>query len=1012
MSTCARPVEEADLADLLALELVDATRELDERLKSYVVERVVTGEGLPWLRPKSPKAKTAGLPDVDAIAIAIGVDPGVLTRRKVGPDSEGQTTVRRFLVRAGERIGYAFRGNAAMGRSASRSMGTPPPKEVAETHWATTAELRKRPVYGLDAAEDSRLKSYLEGQRIASRPLPAEERVYKSGRNKDPANAADVHKRVVDYDAIAAATSIVAGKLQKTEVGRRRETHIAPTRLINIYRDGLGLDLAQARETSAEVLTQRAAIAAADAPTFADLLELASGPVIPDDKTSYNRFHKYKSQLEKWLSYFHVKITDTVNQELIDSLENSVSRIIEAFELSPASAKSFRMVMRTLARAHAENIGTWSSNEVEFSRTIRAKMAARDLTLKRLIERVRATIGPQADDRKIGERLRSWIADGRSPMPNSNTNEVILSALEDVLDEPRGGLARLVRRRSPRMMSRGVHWKQKEYLPTISSWISWYSIFLPADFDKRAEEDQIEVMEWINANILQQATEYGAWRRRQVGSWVLRPDRQAVGEELPPELCAGDQLVEEVGELIDFKTRPMPPPGMERKDAWTTGGLSGSRPWLRMIATWLASSVIPNPFQTDPFGDGHPALGLGPKASLAFIVVPDATLPLLDVLATRRVEPDAQPFYTGAELNICVFMQSLLGESGWLRQRPDLVERLEPVPRHLSASTITDIRADWEKACDKAYDAYLKRRRRIQGLAKGRTPVRTGKHRDPFMPILPVLNDPAPLVRYRQILDEMLRYRPSTTDTPIRHAHFLRERLLFDIATQTHLRQRQLRELMFTAKGERPTPDGELINRRMIELRYGVNPEVFESEQPGWYIRASTKSFKNAGSHVYGDWQWVDFPLVDQHDLYADLEAYLQHSRRVLIGEDAETDRTLFVNWNRGRDETPADRRKTGYGFTEGGLRKVWSDIIRRFGIYNPYTGRGVIPGLMPHGPNAVRDVVATHIIKETGTKEDAASAILDDPATLDRHYVRFGPQDRRRRAQSSLKKALSGKSE
>ena len=841
--------------------------------------------------------------------------------------------------------------------------------------------------------------------------MPAEERVYKSGRNKDRANAADVHKRVVDYDAIAAATSIVAGKLQRTDVGRRRETHIAPTRLINIYRDGLGLDLAQARETAAEVLTQKAAIAAADTPTFADLLELASGPVIPDDKKSYNRFHKYKSQLEKWLSYFNIQIIDKVNQELIDSLENSISQIIDDFELSPASAKSFRMVMRTLARAHAENIGTWSSDEVEFSRTIRAKMAARDLTLKSLIERVRATIGAQADDRKVGDRLRSWITEGRSPMVNSSTNEVILSALEDVLDEPRGGLAKLVRRRSPRMMSRGVHWKQQEYLPIIPSWISWYSSFLPTDFDKREEEDQIEVMEWINANILRQATEYGAWRRRQVAGWVLRPDRQAVGEEVAPELCANDQLVEEAGELIEFKTRPMPPPGMDRKDPWTAGGLSGARPWLRMIATWLASPVIPNPFQADPFGDGHRALGLGPKASLAFIVVPDATLPLLDVLAARRVEPDAQPFYTGAELNICVFMQSLLGDSGWLRQRPNLVERLEPIPRHLSASTITDIRADWEKACDKAYDAYLKRRRAIQSLAKGRNSARTGKHRDPFLPILPVLNDPEPLVRYRQILGEMLRYRPSTTDTPIRHAHFLRERLLFDIATQTHLRQRQLRELMFTPKGERPTPDGEMIDRRMIEVRYGVNTEVFESDQPGWYIRATAKSFKNAGSKVFGDWQWVDFPLVDEHDLYADIEAYLQRARRTLIGDDADTDRTVFVNWNRGREGTPADRRKSGYGFTEGGLRKVWSDIIRRFGIYNPYTGRGVIPGLMPHGPNAVRDVVATHIIKVTGTREDAASAILDDPATLDRHYLRFGPQDRRRRAQSSLKKAISGKS-
>lgn len=38
-----------------------------------------------------------------------------------------------------------------------------------------------------------------------------------------------------------------------------------------------------------------------------------------------------------------------------------------------------------------------------------------------------------------------------------------------------------------------------------------------------------------------------------------------------------------------------------------------------------------------------------------------------------------------------------------------------------------------------------------------------------------------------------------------------------------------------------------------------------------------------------------------------------------------------------------------------------------------PYTGRGAIKGLLPHGPHNVRDVRATHILKRTGSYEQAS---------------------------------------
>ena len=68
---------------------------------------------------------------------------------------------------------------------------------------------------------------------------------------------------------------------------------------------------------------------------------------------------------------------------------------------------------------------------------------------------------------------------------------------------------------------------------------------------------------------------------------------------------------------------------------------------------------------------------------------------------------------------------------------------------------------------------------------------------------------------------------------------------------------------------------------------------------------------------------------------------------------------------------------------------------IQRYGVYNPYTGRGAIKGLLPHGPHNVRDVLATHILKQTGSYEQASYAIQDTPEMVSKHYGRFLPQDK-----------------
>ncbi len=73
---------------------------------------------------------------------------------------------------------------------------------------------------------------------------------------------------------------------------------------------------------------------------------------------------------------------------------------------------------------------------------------------------------------------------------------------------------------------------------------------------------------------------------------------------------------------------------------------------------------------------------------------------------------------------------------------------------------------------------------------------------------------------------------------------------------------------------------------------------------------------------------------------------------------------------------------------------EAWKLTIQRYGIFTLH-GRGVIKGLLPHGPHNVRDVLATHILKQTGSYEQASYAIQDTPDMVAQHYGRFLPQDK-----------------
>jgi hypothetical protein len=192
------------------------------------------------------------------------------------------------------------------------------------------------------------------------------------------------------------------------------------------------------------------------------------------------------------------------------------------------------------------------------------------------------------------------------------------------------------------------------------------------------------------------------------------------------------------------------------------------------------------------------------------------------------------------------------------------------------------------------------------------------------------------------------------------------------------LRQKNLRQLLVCSRGHFPTSERRLEDMKRGEIRWS-------ERDGGWEVLIPSNAFKKANSSFFGS---KPFRLVlpNLQDLYPHLNAYIERHRAVLLA-GAEDPGTLFVK--------TVKTKTTDASYDQTTFYEAWRTAIQRYGIYNPYTGRGAIKGLLPHGPHNVRDVLATHILKQTGSREQASYAIQDTPEMVANHYGRFLPQDK-----------------
>lgn len=251
-------------------------------------------------------------------------------------------------------------------------------------------------------------------------------------------------------------------------------------------------------------------------------------------------------------------------------------------------------------------------------------------------------------------------------------------------------------------------------------------------------------------------------------------------------------------------------------------------------------------------------------------------------------------------------------------------------------------------------------------------------HRDPFEPIMCVLEADSPLAEYRKITDEIVKRMPDENRYPRPAAEAVRSFLLLRLGLHLGLRQKNLRQLRLCPRGHHPTSERRLEDMKCGELRWS-------DRDNGWEVLIPAAAFKNSSSSFFGQ---KPFRLIlpDLLELYQYLDAYIDRHRGVLLG-GAKDPHTLFVKTVKTTSTDAAYNSTTFY--------EAWRTVIQRYGIYNPYTGRGAIKDLLPHGPHNLRDILATHILKQTGSYEQASYAIQDTPDVVQQHYGRFLPQDK-----------------
>ena len=580
----------------------------------------------------------------------------------------------------------------------------------------------------------------------------------------------------------------------------------------------------------------------------------------------------------------------------------------------------------------------------------------------------KAITGP--DDRTDRKTIAQWAMGVKTP--RNVTSLEMLPRIERRYRLPEG----YFRAKFPvtARASRG-HAKLKGVSASERRRLAWH---LPDDFDVRSPEERTEILSWVRRVIISGSTSYRHFQAQALKHrYALRfpeltgrkPARHKVRDEDDPILLedaawevaaatkdAPPALAVEVGQFVRFKTATLTEIGYLRSGVWNEQTALQQIEYLGLLFGALAASP-----SSPTSGRGIPLADL----CMGMLIFPAVWDWYLQWRERRR------GFYTAWEVNMLQLGLALtrIG-TGWMRQHPDLRFRLRPIPGLVTDSDIETVQGDWEGACDAFYRFGYARANEVRRVAR--------VHRDSFEPILPILEAESPVGEYRRITQEIVRQMPDARRYPLAAAEAVRSLLMLRLGLHLGVRQKNLRQLLLCPPHRDHTPERQLELRKCGELRRLNNTGA-------WEVFIPAAAFKNARSSFFSN-RPFRLQLPDLDGLYEHIETYVYELRPILLNGFKDPG-TFFIKTVKRTSKVASYDQNTFY--------EAWRLTIQRYGIYNPYTRRGAIKGLLPHGPHNVRDVLATHILKQTGSYEQASYAIQDTPEVVAKYYARFLPQDK-----------------
>ena len=316
-------------------------------------------------------------------------------------------------------------------------------------------------------------------------------------------------------------------------------------------------------------------------------------------------------------------------------------------------------------------------------------------------------------------------------------------------------------------------------------------------------------------------------------------------------------------------------------------------------------------------------------------------------------------------------LQDLIEFKKWWNAHPH--ETPDGVPEF----DIEPFEANWQTAVEMSY-AILRDEIKL-ALQRDLKPSR-----DTFLPVGVFVEHERPMELYMAGVRKMLSATPQSII--LRHGHN-RNCVMALILVQTGLRAYNMK---FTFDAGDGGPRVRCKGRNGKALAPTLL-RVSENGVTKWTVRIPASEFKNfRGPFFKGDRPY-EYVLRDEDNLYDRIAEYVDKGRKYFL---------------RGRKSDAFFITSTGNDMTEGKLSECYRTCTGNYLVCNDTGGSGGIEGSMIHGMHAVRNIIATHIVKVTGDLYLAAWAIQDSPKTLEKHYARFIPIDKIKHAAVILEEA------